>query len=176
MYLGSFQCCIFYTSHKIYSVQSISYHFQFPFLKSQNFQDMMFKCGKLMLSVSCRDQSNQFQPSQSRRNRGGKGAFATHPRFCKINPITIREQIMPTILLLDPLDFQTFSRICGPPQTGKSFRSLAHNTFDFFFEKLSDGKFFQYTLVIHLQTDGIKKYYCILLPRFCDFQKNLMQS
>ena len=69
----------------IYSVQSISYLFQLPFLKSQNFQDMMFKCGKLMLSVSCRDQSNQFQPSQGRRNRGGKGAFAPHPRFFKIS-------------------------------------------------------------------------------------------
>ena len=93
---------------------------------------MMFKCGKLMLSVSCRDQSNQFQPSQGRRNPRGKGAFATCPRFCKINPISIRGQIMPITLLLGPPDFQTFSRICGPPQTGKSFRSLAHNTFDFF--------------------------------------------
>ena len=143
-----------------YSVQNISYLFQLPFLKSQNFQDMMFKCGKLMLSVSCRDQSNQFQPSQGRRNRGGEGHLPPTLDFVRsVNPIPIRGQIMPTTLLLGPPDFQTFSRICSPPQTGKSFRSLAHNTFDFFFEKLSDGKFFQYTVVILLQTDGIKKIF-----------------
>ena len=113
--------------------------------------------------------------------RGERGICPPHPRFCKINPIPIRVQIMPTTLLLGPPGFSGLQSDLRSSVDRKKFSvpSTQHIWFFFFLKNFQMENSFNTHWSYICKRRVLKSISCILLsyvPGFCDFQKNFMQS